>query len=122
MSFANGVTGTLNVKYNIVAVAVDEFAPNALTARFRDNGGSAQVILQVKRYGIYSGVTSAPLITINSNSFAPNGSFQTRIACFNHAFDFENYAYFINAIVTKTAAAGAPSLGAIKLGLENCTP
>ena len=118
--FAGAATGELNVKYNVVAV--DGFNPNALTARFRDNGGSARVILQLRRYGIYNGITSNPLVTIDSNSFASNSSYQTHFVCFTHNFDFENYAYYINAILTRTATAGTTGLGAIKLGIENCVP
>jgi hypothetical protein len=118
--FAANATGVINVKYNVVAV--DQFGPIALTGRFRDNGGSARIVLELKRYNISTGITSASLATLDSNSFTPSTSYQTRNACFNHVFDFENYAYFIQAQLTRTDTAGTTALGAIKLGLANCVP
>jgi hypothetical protein len=115
MFFADSATGTLNVKYNIVAGS-----GNMMTARFRDNGNAARVILQLRRYGINTGVTSEPLATLDSNTYSPDSSFRTQGVCFTEAFDFENYAYYINAIITRTATTGEPAIGAIKLGFGNC--
>jgi hypothetical protein len=91
-----------------------------MTARFRDNGSTSRIILQLRRYGLQNGVTSEPLATLDSNIFSPNSSFQTQRVCFTQAFDFENYAYYINAIITRTTTTGEPTLGAIKIGRGNC--
>jgi len=119
MFFANGVNGTLNVKYNIDGLPG---LTNALVVRYRDNGNSARVILQLRRYGLSSGVTSDPLVTLDSNIWPASDSFETGTICTAHNFDFENYAYYINAIITKSAGTGNPALGAIKMGTAgNCT-
>ena len=124
LTFAGGSRiGALNLKYNVVNV--DAFLVNSLQVRFRDNGDAARVVLQLRRYNINTGVTSAPLATFDSNTYSPSSAFQTRFVCFSHGFDFNNYAYFINASITKTTPAagaptGAPAIGAMKLGVENC--
>ena len=115
-------TGTLNVRYNVVAVDGALGGDNyALTARFRDNGANGRVIVRLKRYNLNTGVVTT-LLTLDSNAFVGLDSFQTRTvtsAC-GTSLDFFNNAYFMDVEIIKTAAAGTPALGSIKLGLSLC--
>jgi hypothetical protein len=120
--FADGATGTINVKYNIVGMSeLSGLGTYQMVSRYRDDGIAARIILQLRRYSFSSGVTSDPLITLDTRDFPAGNSFQTqRTACFGHDFDFRNYAYYVDAIITRTAVTGAPALGAIKVEWVGC--
>lgn len=76
--------------------------------------------MRLKRYHLATGAISNSIVSLDSNGFAASSSFQTRLKCFSHQFDFDNFAYFIEAQLTKSALRGTPALGAIKLG--SCEP
>jgi hypothetical protein len=69
-------TGTLNLRYNVVAVD-GLFGGNGaeLGVRFRDNGPDARVVVRLKRYNLVTGAT-ATLLTLNSDDFEVSDSFQ----------------------------------------------
>ena len=119
MFFASGITGELNINYNIGAIDTFAYPEFEWLVGFRDNGASARVLLELKRYNIFSGITST-VTTFDSNSFGSSASFRANNKCFHHVFDFLNFAYFINARIIKTAADGKPALGAVQLG--ECIP
>jgi len=115
-------TGTLNIRYNVVAVGGLFGGDNyALIARFLDNGADGQVVARLKQYGLNTGATTT-LLTLDSNDFAGSAAFQVRTvtsAC-GTSLDFFNNAYFVDVDIIKTAAAGTPALGILKVSLSLC--
>jgi hypothetical protein len=91
-----------------------------LTVRYRDNGVNARVLVRLKEYNRNTGVTNT-LLTFDNNGFAQGGNFQLQTVSFcAPPLDFFNNAYFIEAQLDKTAAAGDPQLGLVQLGRTNC--
>lgn len=115
----------LDIRYNVVPVDGLYFggASHVMTARFKDNGSAAQVIVQLKRYNLNTGAVST-LLTLDSNTFPANSLYQTQDTSTScppgWAFDFLTYAYFIEVTITKSAAGGDPGLSAIQLGNNEC--
>jgi hypothetical protein len=122
ISAAAAVPATLDIRYSVVAVdGLFDFANGyALTVRYRDNGVSARVVVRLKEYSRNTGATNT-LLTFDSNGFAQDGNFQLQTVSFcAPPLDFFNNAYFIEAQLDKTAAAGDPQLGLVQLGRTNC--
>jgi hypothetical protein len=112
-------------RYNVVAVdGLLDAGPAAifprLTVRFRDNGNNNRVLVHLKRVAISTGDTTQ-IMTLDSNSYPGSSSFQTRSveACGDDlfAFDFENYAYFVEVTMTRTSLPITPGVAAIRLDL-----
>ena len=111
--FGFGKAGIIGVKYNVTEgnlIGTDA----SLFVRFRDNGASSRIVVDLKRYGLTNGVLST-IATFDSNTFSANSSWQTQQECFIHTFDFENYAYFINARLTRSSTSGTTGLAAISI-------
>lgn len=123
--FASGATGELNVKYNIAGT--DGSGANGMRVRFRDNGAASRIVLELKRYSFNNGVTST-LATFDSNLYpVSTTSWRTVGFCIPNGgftYDFDNYAYFINAKLTRSNTTGNTGLGAIQIGsgVANCIP
>ena len=116
-----GAVGTLNLRYNVVAVDGLFRADGAeLGVRFRDNGAAAQVIVRLKRYNLETGALTT-LLTLNSNAFPAQNGFQLRTAvdC-SLRFNFFDFAYFMDVELTKDTAAGTPALAIIQLASVRC--
>ena len=112
---------TINIRYNIVAVA-DLVGPTQfrLAARFLDTGPDTQVLLHLKSYNLQTGVTTT-IATFDSNDFR-GGSYQTRGICVFPNFDFETDGYFIDAELIDTKVVSRPGLGMIQISSAiNCT-
>jgi hypothetical protein len=79
VSMKSGATGTVLLRYNVVAVD-DLFGGSGaeLGVRFRDNGSEARVVVRLKRYNLETGETST-LLTLNSDNFDAREGFQLRI-------------------------------------------
>jgi hypothetical protein len=114
------------LRYNVVAVdgLVDDgpaLAFPRMTARFRDNGGNGRVVVRLKRVPIAGGST-VQLLVLDSNDYPGSSSFQTRTktGCGDDwfAFDFINYAYFVEVAMTRTGLPVTPGLASLKLDLE----
>jgi hypothetical protein len=120
----NAITpAQVTIRYNIVAVSDLVRNPNegfAFTARFRDNGPQARVMLRLRSVEIATG-TVGLIRTLDSNEFAPSAGFQTRtsmpIICSRDHFDFERFAYFVEAVLVKNTPGALAELAAIRIGL-----
>ena len=114
----SAATGTVTIRYNIVPVdGVFDQGYTALKVRFRDDGAGAQVIVRLKRVNLETGVGNT-LLTFDSNNGFGNGEPGWRTVsksdCSGGAFDFQTYAYFIEAEIIK-GNGGNPGLGIIQL-------
>lgn len=76
---AFGIFGTgVRIRYNVVAVqGVLGGAGLTLTSRFLDNGDGQRVFVQLKQYGLNTGLTTT-LLTLDSNLFPGSGTFQVQ--------------------------------------------
>lgn len=94
-----------------------------LTARYRDNGSEAQIILELREVNLFTGVATT-LTTLDSNSFGSSSGYQTSTvatACTtNGGFDFFNKMYFLNVRVDKTGSNGNPGLWMIQVCAFSC--
>lgn len=123
VSGAAALPANLDIRYNIVAV--DGLLQGGdgilMTARFRDNGAGARVILRLREVDLSTGIVVTRL-TLDSNSFAASNAFQTQSTstCTGNFFDFNRKAYFIEAVLQKSAADGAPGLTGIRVGFLLC--
>ncbi|HOI94204.1 MAG TPA: hypothetical protein PK250_05800 [Syntrophobacter fumaroxidans] len=105
------------IRYNVVAL--DDLSDDddclRMSVRFRDNGAASRVVVRLKRFSLSSGTTST-LLTMDSDRYNSNVGFQTRtVGRCASTLDFEANAYFIEAELTRSAAAGTPALAAIKI-------
>ncbi len=120
LTFAPNATGVFTVKYNVVPI--NGFNASLFRIRFRDNGAAARVVAQLKRYNLSTGVTSTVVSYDSDIHAAPQNSWQTDVVCFGHNFDVNQYAYFINAELTRSSSTGNTGLGAIQISSSNCVP
>lgn len=114
------VQGTLNLRYNIVAVDGLFGASCAeLGVLFRDNGAAAGVVVHLKRANLVTGAITT-LLTLNSNDFTARNGFQLRTVHRSLHFDFFDFAYFMDVALLKTTGAGSPALAIIQLASVSC--
>ena len=114
--------GTLNIRYNVVAVDSIFGGSLVFRASLRDNGPDARVIVRLKQYGLSTGVTTT-LLTLDSNSFPASSRFQVQRAgpdCSGASLNFFENAYFMDVEIIKTNPAGKPALAAIHLSVTAC--
>lgn len=115
----------LDIRYNVVPVDGLYFggSSHVITARFKDNGAAAQVIVRLKRHNLNTGTVST-LLTLDSNTWPSNTLYQKQSMSTGcppgWTFDFLTYAYFVEVTITKSAAGGDPGLSAIQLGNSEC--
>ena len=116
------------IRYNVVAV--DGLLENGgfppphirMTARFRDPDAASRVTVNLRRTRISDGFTAnVPGVFLDSNNFPVNGGFQTRntVCASTQAFDFVNYVYYVEVILTRAQGAIAPAIEAIQIGWDN---
>jgi len=108
----------LNLRYNVVSLT-EMVGPGAYTmrVRFRDNGASARVQLNLRRYNQTG--TTTQLAAFDSNTFPAAVGYQTRERCVNIDWDFDAGAHYVDATLTKSGATGTPALGVIQLIRRN---
>jgi len=111
----------VTIRYNVVAVSDLVKNPDTgfnFTARFRDNGPQARVILRLRSVNIGTGFVQL-IQTLDSNNYPPSASFQTRTVffCSGNDFDFTQSAYFVEAELLRNTGAAQPALAAISIGL-----
>ena len=116
-------TGTLNIRYNVVAVDGVFGGDNyALTVRYRDDTVTAgRVIARLKQFNLAAG-TETTLLTFDSNAFPTSPGYQVRSvasAC-GTSLNFFSNAYFVDVEIVKNNAAALPGLGMLKVGLSLC--
>jgi hypothetical protein len=136
--------GALNVRYNVVAVSglLGE-ETLVLTARYLDRGDGQRVFLELKEYGLNTGLTTT-LMTLDSDAFSPSDQFQVQsVGCVGVPFtmlDFTQNAYLVDVVISRffplprppveppvnqafaivEPASPGPALGIIKLDREPC--
>ncbi len=126
--FSIGVltTGTVRVRYNIVAVdGVSRANPapsSTITVFFRDSdcaGTTAQVAFQIRRTNLQTGGNEV-LFAFDSNTQPCAGdAFQSvTVTVPGLDFDFTQYAYWVGAGISRTDAARNAQLGSIRI-IEN---
>lgn len=121
------VTGT--VRYNVVATdgLFENGAYLGMKARLRDDGANAQVLLQLFEVNIDTGATSL-VMTLDSNSFAPNANYQTvgASAFVGNRINFQQNAYYIEATLIQkrptVIAFGGGRPGIAVIQLQKFTP
>jgi hypothetical protein len=124
LSSASGIR-----RYNVVAVdgLLDTDGPGVspahirMTARFRDPDAASRVTINLRRTRISDGYTAnVPGVSLDSNNFAGTG-FQTRntVCASTQIFDFANYVYYVEVILTRAPGAFAPAIEAIQIGWDD---
>jgi hypothetical protein len=128
-AFQSSASGV--IRYNVVAVdgLLDTDGPLVspgrpfLRARFRDPSAASRVTVNLRRTRISDGFTAnVPGLILDSNNFAASSSFQDRRV---HpcdavpAFDFVNYVYYVEVIMTRAAGDISPAISAIQLGYDD---
>lgn len=111
---------TVTLRYNVTATSdLDNGGVNKyLDVRFRDNGANARVVATLREYNYLTGVTNT-LLTMDSNTLPANAGFQIGTAqdgCAGSRFDFDNNAYFIEVVLTRTATTGTPAVAVMTVG------
>lgn len=125
MNLAVPANSSAVIRYNVVAV--DGLADaggdgNFLRVRFRDSGQDERVIVRLKSVDIATGAV-VTLMTLDSNAFAGNVLFQTQSVAVcgqNWHFDFNRFAYFVEATLSKGSTLGNPGLSVVQIGKTLC--
>lgn len=104
---------SVTLRYNIVSSPdLEDGGVNVkLKVRFRDNGADAKVEVRLRRYNINNGGGSI-MLTFNSDDMPASGGYQTGVVhdgCSGPGFDFDNYAYYLEVVLTRDSAAGLPA-------------
>lgn len=107
------------LRYNILPIGnlANSGVNKTMSARFRDNGANARVILRLIKTNFASG-NSTTVLVLDSNLFPASSSFQTQTVgdgCWAEVFDFNNNTYHIEASLSRTTAGGLPGLGIIRV-------
>ena len=112
----------LNLRYNVVSLEpLAGLGFFRLDVRFRDNGNAARVQLDLRQYDANTGLTSTHH-TFDSNAYAPAVGYQKQSECFGIDWDFIDGPFYLEATLTKSAAAGQPAIGTIQIIPSNCVP
>jgi len=93
-------------------VAIDLFG---LNVRFRDNGPEAQVIVELKKTDMYTGITET-IETWDSDSYAPSDDFQQEgTTTFDPPFLWrgDRASYWFSVRLIKTGPGGKPELAIV---------
>lgn len=121
----------LDLRYNVVSVdglfvrTADEYGHEFyLNVAYEDNGSSARVLVRLRRLNIATGALTT-LLTFDSNNYAQSATYQTQdvrtSACATSwEFDFNHYAYYCEAAITKSASTGSAILHAIQIYRRGC--
>jgi len=116
------------VRYNVVAVdglmntgGGPALSHIRMTARFRDPDAASRVTVNLRRTRISDGFTANVAgVSLNSDNYAPGGFLTRSTVCAStQAFDFVNYVYYVEVIMTRAPGAIAPAIEAIQIGWDN---
>jgi hypothetical protein len=112
-------SSTVVLRYNVTSTADlnDDGVNVAMSVRFRDNGGNARVRLYLRGYNINNGSTIT-LLSLDSNDYAAASYYQQQTVqddCAGVHFDFDNYAYYVEAHLSRTNTTGHPALSIIQI-------
>ena len=126
IAFMSSPTGIL--RYNVVAVdgLLDTGAGPVpshirMTARFRDPDAASRVTVTLRRTRMSDGFTANVAgVTLDSNNYAPGGFLTRSTVCAStQTFDFNNYVYYVEVVMTRAPGAIAPAIEAIQIGWDN---
>jgi hypothetical protein len=109
--------GTVEIRDNIVAPAGlfgGECNSKFLTARYADNGSSAQVIIRLYTFNIKTGV-SAMLVELNSNNYIQQTTAQAQTVSWPGSFNFSTNVYYIEVQLIKSTTSGNPLIRALQI-------
>jgi hypothetical protein len=132
--FLSSPSGIL--RYNVVAVdgLLDTDGPLAFPGRayiralFRDPSAASRVTVNLRRTRISDGFTANVAgLFIDSNSYPVSSGFQTRqvrVCGDVPPFDFVNYVYYVEVIMTRASGDISPAISAIQIGYDDapCLP
>jgi hypothetical protein len=117
-------SNSATVRYNIVAVD-GLFATNpdlpflatstSMAARFLDPGNNSRVIVRLRRTHLVTSATST-LLTIDSNNFGASNLYQNQTVGCGEGFDFSTYAYYVEVVLSRTAATASAGIASIQIG------
>ena len=126
IAFLSSPSGVL--RYNVVAVdglldiGGGVRPPHIrMRARFRDPDNPSRVTINLRRTRISDGFTANVAgVSLDSNNYAAGG-FQTRntVCASAQPFDFLNYVYYVEVILTRAPGAFAPAIEAIQIGWDD---
>jgi hypothetical protein len=111
------VSGIVDVRYNIVATAGlfgGECNTKFLTARYADNGSSAQVIIRLYTFNIKTGVSST-LVELNSNNYVQQTTAQAQTVSWAGSFNFSTNIYYLEVQLIKTGQSGNPLIRGLQI-------
>lgn len=116
MGFRPGAaSSSFNAYYDIPVLNIpDRSGSRGLIVRFSRTRETERIRVALVRHNLVSGVTSN-VVTFDSNSSAPEFDFQRRSVCFNHNFDFQTYAYFIQATFSRASSSDLSLLQSIAI-------
>jgi hypothetical protein len=126
IAFLSSASGVL--RYNVVAVdgLLDTGAGPVpshirMTARFRDPDAASRVTVTLRRTRISDGFTANVAgVTLDSNNYAPGGFLTRSTMCAStQLFDFVNYVYYVEVVLTRAPNAIAPAIEAIQIGCNS---
>jgi hypothetical protein len=116
------------VRYNVVAVdgLLDTGGGPTpshirMAARFRDPDAASRVTVTLRRTRISDGFTANVAgVTLDSNNY-PQGGFLTRntVCASVEVFDFVNYVYYVEVVMTRGQGSIAPAIEAIQIGWDD---
>lgn len=114
---ANAAQQSAVIRYNVTDVFDKNyiFTPS-LQMRFVDSGATTQVVGVLRAYS--NSGSSRVLATLDSNSFAASGAYQTQVSCSpNNQWinDFDNEVYYVEVTLSRTSTAGSASLAALRV-------
>jgi len=107
-----GIRGTaVRIRYNVVAVrGVLGTVGLTLTSRFLDRGDGERVLVELKQYGLNTGLTTT-LLTLDSNLFAGSPTFQVQqvqtaigsgcVPLFFTPLNFAENSYFMDVTLSR---------------------
>jgi len=121
VTMRKNVTGTLNLRYNVMAVnGLFGGEGVELGVLFNDNGADAQVVVRLQQVALETGERTT-LLTLDSNEFSARNGFQlqTEVDC-GLRFNFFPYAYYLDVELRKTQATGIPGVAILQLASVRC--
>lgn len=113
------------IRYNVAATDGLFVTGNArMRARFMDSGTNSRVLVSLYRVTLSTGISSK-LLELDSNDYGASNAFQTQTtaqcAGANVAFDFTNYAYYVEVKLERSSTNGLAKMASVQLYRESGT-
>jgi len=125
LNFLAGQTGQVVARCNITNPLDSGGNPNwnILQVTYKDQDGTAtanQVLVTLKRVHVTDGVSST-IATFNSNGYSGSSLSQSKLQAVSHTFDFLNYAYYIEIVLSRSSAVAGNDPALYRVGLFRFT-